>query len=343
MSARTTHLVLYYCHFGSSPHSHVGLGVSALHMTRVLRRKGVQVDVFGINTLEQTQASLRSFGLWPPTHVVIEAPWFLTENISILMAEFPRTHFICRCHSQIAFLQADQGAIRRVREYMHLAEGRLNFSLAANNARLADFIRRVYKGHCLYLPILYDYELPHASRRRPQTDRPLRVGSFGALRVLKNHLTAGAAALLLAESIGRDLEFHISTVLDEDSELLFGLRNLFEGMSWAELVEHTWAPWSQFRRTIAHMDLCMQLSFTESFNISTADAVAEGVATVTSTAVSWVPHDWKADSDDAQAAADVGSRLLANPCAIEEGRTALAAHVNDGVKIWTDYLSRNPT
>jgi hypothetical protein len=341
-STDAIHLVIYYCHFGSSPHSHVGLGVTALHTTRVLRREGIRVDVYGINTLEQTQKSLRSFET-PPTHVLIEAPWFLPENISLLMAEFQSTHFVVRCHSQIAFLQADQGAIARVRDYMHLEEGRLNFSLAANNSRLSDFVTRVYKGHCLYLPNLYDYELPHHDLAHEQRDRILRVGSFGALRVLKNHLTSAAASLLLAESLGRHLEFHISTVLDEDCELLSGLRNLLGGMVWARLVEHPWQPWSYFRRVIASMDVCMQLSFTESFNISTADAAAEGIATVTSTAVAWVPPTWKADSDDAQAAADVGARILANPNAANEGREALATFVRDGIRIWKDYLTSNPT
>src|SRR4029077_3216002 len=179
---------------------------------------------------------------------------------------FPATHFLVRTHSQIAFLQADHYAITSVRETMLLEEGMPNLPLAANNTRLAVFLRTVYTGKCLYLPNLYDIERTHIKRDTTFHHRSLRIGSFGALRVLKNHTTAAAAALLIAERYRCDLEFWFSVNRDDKSSATkVALQNMFAGLPWASLVEYPWAEWPVFRRIVAHMDLNIQLSFSESF------------------------------------------------------------------------------
>jgi hypothetical protein len=86
------------------------------------------------------------------------------------------------------------------------------------------------------------------------------------------------------------------------------------------------------------MDLLIQPSFTESFNLVTADGVAEGVASVVSTAIEWAPSEWMANSDDAGHIARVGTMLLFDPYAVRAGKRALTLSVEMGTQHWISFL-----
>jgi hypothetical protein len=86
------------------------------------------------------------------------------------------------------------------------------------------------------------------------------------------------------------------------------------------------------------MNLLLQPSYTESFNMVTADGVAEGVPSVVSSAIDWAPADWKADVDDTLDIARVGRRLLYDPLAVRDGRHALLEYVADGVLSYRRFL-----
>src|SRR5262249_19648726 len=136
------------------------------------------------------------------THCVLEAPWVPADAMQLLLAEFPEVHFLVRCHSQIGFLQVEAGAIRILPDLLILQERVKTRSVAANSHRLKHFVEKTYAGACLYLPNLYDIERVHRKRDTSHDHRSLRIGSFGALRLLKNHTTAAAAALMVARQRG---------------------------------------------------------------------------------------------------------------------------------------------
>jgi hypothetical protein len=87
------------------------------------------------------------------------------------------------------------------------------------------------------------------------------------------------------------------------------------------------------------MHLLLQPSYTESFNMVTADGVAEGVPSVVSHAIDWVPDHWKASMDDVLDIARVGRYLLTDPYAPQEGLDALKSHNTEGLKAWQAFLS----
>src|SRR4029077_20435396 len=120
------------------------------------------------------------------------------------------------------------------------------------------------------------------------------------------------------------------------------LQNMFAGLPWASLVEYPWAEWPVFRRIVAHMDLNIQLSFSESFCLPPADSCAEGVPCVTSPAIEWVPETWQADSDSPEAAMHVGMALLGDPQSAADGLTSLSHYVDHGTRLWLSYLDQNP-
>ena len=105
-----------------------------------------------------------------------------------------------------------------------------------------------------------------------------------------------------------------------------------------DVVKHRWMPWDKFSELVRTMDLLFQPSFTESFNIVTADGIVNGVPTVVSSAVRWAPESWKANPDSPENIANVGLNLLDNPRAWIDGKDALNEHNHKGLRLWKNYL-----
>jgi hypothetical protein len=113
---------------------------------------------------------------------------------------------------------------------------------------------------------------------------------------------------------------------------------MLNGLPSVTLKLNGWQTWPEFRRTVSHMNLLLQPSYTESFNMVTADGVAEGVASVVSSAIDWAPDDWKADVDDVPQIARVGRKLLLDSQGALEGYDALQSYVADGLRCYRTYF-----
>ncbi|MFI5299969.1 MAG: hypothetical protein ACHREM_17920, partial [Polyangiales bacterium] len=324
--------------------SSVGLGVSALHTARVLARAGIATDVVATADPDDVRAALTARPT--VTHCVIEAPWIESDVMADLTRAFPGVDFTVRCHSQLGFLQAEPEAIQILRELIAAEDDTPNLSVSTNSRELARFLADVYAARVVFLPNLYDVEWKPEGRLLDTSPGVLRIGSFGALRQLKNHTTAAAAALMLAKQRGVDLEFWVTVdgAGDRPSDVLKSLRLLFDGVDHAKLVEQPWQDWPDFRRTVASMDLCLQVSMTETFNITTADAVAEGVPSVVSPALEWAPDAWKAETDRLEDIVRIGGALLDGvDAAGAAGRLVLESFVGQATLQWVEYVSTPST
>ena len=116
------------------------------------------------------------------------------------------------------------------------------------------------------------------------------------------------------------------------------VKEMVAGLPNVKLVLKGWQSWPAFRKTVAHMHLLLQPSYTESFNMVTADGAAEGVASVVSEAIDWAPADWKADVDDVLNIARVGRRLLCDTTAADDGVRALEDYVAHGIVSYRHYF-----
>lgn len=329
-------LILAYKNFAANRAvSHIGLGVTALNTSKSLLGEGVPTEVWPIVNPAELRERLAAT---PASHVVISAPWIPTAELARLCADFPQTQFAVTCHSNLGFLQADPNALRLLREGLDLRRATHNFQMAANCRRLAAWVESVYTTRCLLLPNLYHLEDPRPERK-PYSGGTLRIGAFGATRALKNLLTAAGAALRIAAAERADLEFWISSGRNEGAgSVVEAVRQMMNGLPHVRLVENGWQTWPQFRQTVRHMHLLLQPSYTESFNVVTADGIAEGVPSVVSDAIDWAPRAWKAPVDDACAIAATGRRLLHSRWAAAKGLSALRNHNRVAVREWRAFL-----
>ena len=70
-----------------------------------------------------------------------------------------------------------------------------------------------------------------------------------------------------------------------------------------------------------------------------ADGVAEGVPSVCSDAIDWIPRRWQATDDNADDIANVGISLLHDPNAVAAGLAALKAHNAAALAAWSAMLT----
>ena len=136
-----------------------------------------------------------------------------------------------------------------------------------------------------------------------------------------------------------DLEFWMSSGRNEGGgPLVNAIQQMMIGMRHVRVVENGWQTWPQFRQTVRHMHLLLQPSYTETFNVVTADGIAEGVPSVVSKAIEWAPEDWKAEVDDVHDIALIGQRLLGDKCASQRGLKALRSYNQRALRVWEEFL-----
>jgi hypothetical protein len=338
-STATARAICVYKTTDSGSTSHVGLGVIAAGTAKTLRRAGLWAEAWGCTDAADLRARLERActlalqrGQLQPTHVVIHAPWVATSELAAMARDFPDIVFAVESHSNFAFLAADPHAVKLLREAVELQHSLHNVVVAGNSQRFTSAASVIWNTHVALLPNLYDLSEPMPPARPAYTGGTLRLGLFGACRILKNGLTAAAAAASLAATLRVPTELYVSEKNQAMAELCEDTPNL-------KLVVTGWLPWAKFRQLVGSMHLLLQPSFTESFNVVTADGVHQGVPSVVSDAIDWAPARWQANPDDAEDLVRVAQYLLKTPQAVDDGRKALAQYVQDGTGTWTDFLS----
>lgn len=331
-------VVLAYKNFAANRNiSHIGLGVAAINTAKVLRRAGIKAEVWPILSAADLRKKLT---VTPAEHVIVSAPWIPSVELQALANDFTDTDFAVNCHSNVGFLQADRNGVKLMREVMELELGTHNIRLAGNSRRFCQWVQSAFGTGCTYLPNLYWLNTEPVPRK-PFESGTLRIGIFGATRPLKNLMSAAGAALEIAHYLRVPLELWLSAGRAEGGgeTILGAVREMLNGLPGVDLKMNGWQSWPSFRKTIAHMHLLLQPSYTESFNMVTADGVAEGVSSVVSDAIDWAPRDWRANVDDVLDIARVGRRLLCDPRAVQDGWKALECYVADGLLAYGQYFA----
>lgn len=324
-----------------------GISVMSNGTARVLRRAGVQVDSWEVANIEDLMNKLEREeyrALRPITHVVLHTPNWDPAKIQILALRWPDVDFVQLNHSGLAYLDLDHNgsSIGRIRRILDLQLALQNVRVAANNKRVVRMFYDSYGITTLYLPNLYYWEtLPHGLKR--QNYDPLRVGSFGVGRDWKNQSVAAQAAMAMARRLNTGLELHVNIdPWNTYTRVRQGRQHLFQGMPNARLFEHEWLDWPSFRRLITGMDILLSPSFDESFCNVCADGIVEGVPSVGSDSMEWLPPSWRCREpfDQASVVATAMGLLHDRLGAVEEGRWALIEYVKNSTQVWIEYLTQ---
>lgn len=246
----------------------------------------------------------REVHAYRPTDVIIEALWVIPEKFDVLKLKHPRVNWIVRIHSELPFIALEGNSMRWIFGYLERG-----VRVATNSLRMLADLKSValYPENLLYLPNCYT-EFPSDNERHEGDYQVVNVGCFGSIRPLKNQLLQAVAAIQFADRVDRRLRFHINGTRREQNgeSVLKNLIGLFDSLNphLYRLVTHPWMSRLELTETLKKIDLGLQMSFTETFNITAADMVSRDVPVVVSPEISWVLPMYQADPNQTGDIAD---------------------------------------
>ncbi len=280
-----------------------------------------------------------------PDYCILNALWVTPVKIKELSRLWPGVDFIIRIHSRIPFLSMEGVAVGWIKEFVNTAD---NVFVAFNNKETRnDFV--AIDIPCLYLPNIYPIEKPKELPKermlkkiigtllKPKKHKShvLNVGCFGAIRPLKNQLLQAVAAMAYCNKHSLELQFYVNSGrIEQNGDPAFkNIRALFKD-SPHRLIEIGWQTHEDFKKIIGGMDIGMQVSFSESFNIVTADFVDMGIPMVVSKDIDWVSKSCVADHSEIKSIIDRMEYVLENQEQVAyENKVALYNH-NQMALMW---------
>jgi hypothetical protein len=285
-----------------------------------------------------------------PTHVIIEALWVVPTKFSVLCKLHPNVTWIIRLHSEMPFMAGEGMAMDWLGDY----SGFKNILIGVNAPRMcgevgvylqsrnnwtdAETAKRV-----VYMPNYYpqNYVTKKFDRNKEHVD----IACFGAIRPLKNHLLQAFAALDFANQIGKKLHFHVNAGRIEmnGSPVINNLKGLFQQLAGTghEMINHQWRPREEFLKLCSEMDIGLQVSFSETFNIVGADLISQGVPLIgTNEEIPWAVNAFCANPVNSE---DITAKLLQAykyPWVnVKAHQWSLKSYTSQTVKIWNKLFS----
>jgi len=283
---------------------------------------------------------------YQPTHVFIEGLWVVPSKFPELMAigRHKDVKWIVRVHSEIPFLQSEGIAMEWIAEYL-----RQGVYVAPNAPRAHEQLKWLAQSMVSeaeadrlvpYLPNCFPVDFSEYPIKTKVADPEfIDIACFGAYRPLKNHLQQAFVALRYAESIGKKLRFHTNGRIDSAGQQPSkNVDQLIKAVPGAELIVHDWEDRETFLQSLQDIDLLLQVSISETFNIVGADAVLVGTPMLVSKEISWAYPTY----GDPQSVADCLRKLqliMSNKSFFINGnRTGLTIYASASRRRWLSYL-----
>lgn len=330
-------------------HPSSGLFNSANFVRQMLEDLGVETKLVHVKDGHGIDKEVTDF---KPTHVILEAVWCPPSKFDVLIPRHPKVKWIIRNHSEIPFLAGESMAIGWMFEYIqHKNVIFSNNSPRAQRETLAaariahpHWTEEQLQEKFVYLPNYYPTDFKDKNDHKNHGE--VHIGCFGSIRPLKNQLLQAFAAIEFAESIGKELVFHIngSRIEFNGDSIIKNLRALFKNVgknSNHRMVEHGWLDLPDFLQVVRKLDVGMQVAFSETFNIVAANFTEECVPIVVSDEVPWADKSLSANPTDAT---DIISKLgraykerKKDPSYNPHARS-LRKYSNKTKKIWGEFF-----
>lgn len=284
-----------------------GLTISAKQVVEMLKLAGIEVNLVQVVDNNEIDKWVHHY---KPTHVIIEALWVVPDKFDVLKRLHPNVQWIVRVHSNVDFLAHEGTVVDWIFKYVDKDVYVACNSKAATDNLLSLIPYRTILPRIIYLPNYYSLDawgslLSTVSEYNTQfgdlqkqiaaptykIQGELNIGCLGAVRPLKNHMPQAIAAINIAKHFNVNLNFHINSTRIEGPAggIVKALRAVFNLDSRYKLVEAPWMEYNTFQNYLIHnIDLMMQVSHSETFNIVGADAVNNQIPLLASRHIPWL-------------------------------------------------------
>lgn len=269
-----------------------------------------------------------------PKLVIFQAMSFSYHTLLECKRMFPNVEICAHLHSKFPFLGVESSPVTFIERC--ISHG---IKIIFNNR---DALNMFPFENCLYLPNVYTAPrfIPTPLFNSEKKIDSINIGCHGSMRHMKNHVVQAAAACRLAKKLNKKLYFHVNTTRD-DGELKFVQGSLQKvlRMHGAEMVECNWMDHREFVSYCSNLDLGMQISLCETFNLVAADYVTAGIPIVVSPEIDWVTDESKASTSDISEIISKMEQALENKSLIEVNKNCLVDHNIKAVYDWKVFLS----
>ena len=325
-----------------------GLYNSASFVNSMLNNSGVESKLVVVTDNNDIDREVTQY---KPTHCIIEAVWVVPSKFTVLQKLHPNVKWIIRIHSEMPFMANEGMALSWFGDYSLFD----NIILAPNSPRMLREVRTFLKiknnwndvqvnEKVVYLPNYYpqQYKLPKVIDTENQNEY-IDIGCFGAIRPLKNHLMQALVAAEFCEAVGRKLKFHCNAgrIEMKGEPVLHNLQGMFEHLNRRghQLVFHRWLEREEFLNLCSQMDIGMQVSLTETFNIVAADLVSQGIPVVGSREIPWASSIYNSDPCDSKQMINALLRTYySSRINVMVNQYFLNKYTNKTNKIWVRYF-----
>ncbi len=319
-----------YCHVS------FGLKTSCQKVAEALELNGIETKIVEIVDTNSIDKEVHDFR---PTHCILEALFAQSDKLPAIFKLHPKVKFEVRVHSLTPFLTSTEAnAIKFLQEYNELSAEFPQFRISCNNLEFAKEMKYSLGMDLDYLPNIFLYSnLPF---RRKENSRIIKIGCFSALRPLKNIGISAEAAIGFCEKQGKVCHFYINFDRIENGQaVLKNLRSLFAN-SEHKLIECPWVEYKDHLEIMAQMDLNMQVSLSETFNLSASSSVALNIPVIVSPEISFVASPYQANPTRIESIISKleFAYLTRNLNLQIVNKFLLNAHNKKAISVWLDFL-----
>lgn len=329
--------------------SKAGLFNSASFLKKILE-KNLNVDC-ELKLCVDSNCINKEIHTFRPDICILEAIWVPPYKLKELVKLWPSVSFVVRVHSKIPFLANEGIAIDWLKEYSQTENVLISFNNEDTNNDFNNIgINSVYLPNLYPLIRNFNY-LKYFCGSFKEKFRNLfgfrknktiiNIGCFGAIRPLKNQMSQAIAAIAYADKNDKILHFHINgTRIEQRGETVIkNLRELFKNTR-HKLIEHKWMEHHEFLKVIKTMDLGLQVSYTESFNIVTADFVHTKKPIIVGYDTDWIYDCSKVDANDIPMISKKIDKVLRNESKfILQNYYSFEKYYHNSLKVWREFLN----
>ena len=331
---------------GNKKHIQTGLYNSSHYLNTILNEIGIESNV---EIVIDNNCIDRMVTKHKPTHVIIEALWVVPPKFAILCKLHPTVTWIIRTHSEMPFIACEGNAMSWLLKYTMFK----NIKIGVNAPRFYRIMKTLIhvkdnvseefvNNKVIYLPNYYPiYDF--VTKKIDKESDTINICCFGALRPLKNQLIQAASAIEFSKIINKKLKFHINATRHESNGISVyqNIRQLFDELDVDkfQLIEHPWHDKEEFHELCSKMDIGLQVSFSETFNIVACDLLSQGIPIVCSSDIPWVDAKYTAIPTDS---IDIVNKLLLTYENFEDNVSlntkSLEKYVNESKNVWYEYF-----
>ena len=313
----------------------VGLYNSAKFLVNYLESQNIEAKVVIVDDSNGIDREVHNY---KPTHVIIHALWVTPVKILELARKYKGIDWQIRIHSKIPFIATEGIAMDWIAQYSEMAKNVSNLYLSANSMEACFDLSKMFNIKFAYLPNIY-YPDDKMKDNCNEIGETVNIGCFGAIRPLKNHLLQAMVAIEYGKENAKFIRFHINSDVTEQngSQVLKNLKALFSNTPY-ELVEHGWSNHHEFLDLVGTMDVGMQVSISETYNIVAADFVYMGVPIVVSNEIDWLPEHAMANPMSFKSISDVLKYNIVHRHVVKENMHCLEKYNVKSEGIWLKYL-----